>query len=252
MERKNMLKVEDKVRILLTDCAELRAALRALPGEGVEYRALDAEVRAAGENKIEGYAAVFARDSLPIMGFFTEEVQQGAFTETIATDDIRGLINHDPQYVLGRNKAGTMRLFQDSKGLGYSIDLGAQSYARDLYESVKRGDVTQSSFGFRTLDDTWSVKDGMDHRTLIKAKLFDVSPVTFPAYTQTEVVARQIDSRALNALMKFSRKVSLTEADLTAVEGAVVALRGPLPDPASVVSGMGTASRRLRLAESGK
>lgn len=247
-----MLKPEDKLRVLLIDCPELRSALRALPGEGVEYRALDAEVRAVSDNKIEGYAAVFGRDSLPIMGFFTEEVQQGAFTESIAADDVRGLINHDPQYVLGRNKAGTMRLFQDSKGLGYSIDLGPQSYARDLYESVKRGDVTQSSFGFRTLDDKWGVKDGMDHRTLVKAKLYDVSPVTFPAYTQTEVVARQIDARALNALAKFSRKVSLTEADLTAVEGAVVALRGPLPDPASVVSGMGTASRRLRLAESGK
>jgi len=249
---KNMPKVEDKVRILLTDCTELRAALRALPGEGVEYRAVDAEVRAAGDSKIEGYASVFNRDSLPIMGFFTEEVAPGAFQETIGQDDIRGLINHDPQYILGRNKSGTMRLAEDSKGLHYEIDLGGQTFARDLYESVKRGDVSQSSFGFRTVTDEWQTKDGMDHRVLRKVKLYDVSPVTFPAYTQTEVVARQIDSRALNALMKFSRKVSLTEADLTAVEGAVVALRGPLPDPASVVSGMGTASRRLRLAESGK
>jgi HK97 family phage prohead protease len=248
-----MLKhIDAKVRELISQYPELRAALGSLPGQGVEYRAIDSEVRTVGNAKIEGYAAVFSRDSLPIMGFFTEEVMPGAFTETITQDDIRGLIDHDAHYILGRNKAGTMRLSEDSRGLQYSIDLGPQSYAKDLYESVKRGDVTQSSFGFRTVSDKWMTKDEMDHRQLVKVKLFDVSPVTFPAYTQTEVVARNVDARAMTALMKVSRKISLTEDDLTAVEGAVVAMRGPLPDPASVVSGMGTASRRLRLAESEK
>jgi HK97 family phage prohead protease len=133
---------------------------------------------------IEGHAAVFGQKT-QIWGF-TEEVAPGAFAESIAKDDVRALINHNPDLVLGRNKSGTLRLSEDAAGLLTEIEPPDTQPARDLLVLLKRGDISQMSFGFRTLDDAWSSVDGMPHRTLKRVQLFDVSPVTFPAYPQTD------------------------------------------------------------------
>ena len=157
------------------------------------------ELRVAGENnqrKIVGYSAVFGTLSEVLGGYrsFKEKIQQGAFAETIVTDDIRALFNHNRDCVLGRNTSGTLTLTEDEKGLLVEITPPDTSTARDLLVSIERGDVSQMSFGFIAEEDEWGEADGMDIRTLKKVKLFDVSVVTYPAYVDTSVDVRSIDS----------------------------------------------------------
>jgi len=144
---------------------------------------------------IEGYASVFDSWSETLGGDilpFREKVCKGAFTESIANDDIRALYNHDPNYVLGRNKAGTLELTEDERGLYVKIKPPKAQWAKDLMCSIKRGDVDAMSFGFAVILDKWYAAEGADVRELIKVKLYDVSPVTFPAYPATECDVRSI------------------------------------------------------------
>jgi hypothetical protein len=145
-----------------------------------------------------GYAAVFNSDSQPLRagarGQFVERIAPGAFARSLAALDVRGLYNHRDDYVLGRKSAGTLRLAEDDKGLRYEIDAPDTSYARDLMESIRRGDVTGSSFSFATVADDWSDgPDGMPIRTLKDVHVFDVGPVTFPAYADTSAACRSLD-----------------------------------------------------------
>lgn len=167
----------------------------------VEHRVYNTafEARAVGDEfKIAGHAAVFDKFSQDLGGF-VERISRGAFKKTIREADVRALFNHDPNFVLGRYLPGrpdnTLRISEDSDGLHYEVTLGNQSYARDLYESIERGDVTQSSFAFRTIDDQWSrTDDGYPMRTLTQVSLHngDVSPVTYPAYEMTDIAARAV------------------------------------------------------------
>lgn len=151
-----------------------------------------AELRVAGEGeeaKLVGYAAVF--DSLSEdLGGFREKIEPGAFADTIEADDIRALWNHDSSLVMGRRANGTLSLEEDERGLKVEITPPETQWARDAMESVRRGDVTQMSFGFYTLSDRWEVKDGEDIRTLERVELIEVSPVTFPAYPDTAIALR--------------------------------------------------------------
>lgn len=164
------------------------------PLPGYEQRRFElTELRAATEDnvrKIVGHAAVF--DIEGDGGWFRERIAPGAFAETIERDDIRALFNHDPNIVLGRNKAGTLRLREDDRGLWIEILPPDTQAARDLMISIERGDVSQQSFGFVTLDDAWErdLDGGKDLRVLKKVRLFDVSPVTFPFYGDTDVALR--------------------------------------------------------------
>lgn len=154
-----------------------------------ELRAITDE---QGLRHIVGYAAVF--DTLSEdLGWFREKIQKGAFSETIKNDDIRALKNHNDDYVLGRNRSKTLSLSEDDHGLKIDIIPPDTQWARDLMVSIERGDIDQMSFGFRTLTDDWNLQDGKDVRTLIKVRLFDVSPVTFPAYPDTEVGLRSLE-----------------------------------------------------------
>ena len=145
-----------------------------------------------GGTCIEGHAAVFDSWSETLGGIFPfkEKVRKGAFEESIGRDDIRALFNHDPNCVLGRNRAGTLELVEDDVGLRVRITPPDTSWARDITTSIRRGDISQMSIGFVVEDDEWSSKDGIDTRELKKVRLFDVSPVTFPAYTATDVGVR--------------------------------------------------------------
>ena len=153
-----------------------------------ELRVVDSISDESTEPAIDGYASVFDSWSEELGGNqpFRERVVKGAFEETIQNDDIRALFNHDPNYVLGRNKAGTLTLEEDDKGLHVRISPPDTQWAKDLLVSIKRGDITQMSFGFTVILDRWNYEDNTDVRELLKVKLYDVSPVTFPAYTQTE------------------------------------------------------------------
>lgn len=158
----------------------------------IERRAFPLEIHEIASEKrtIVGHAAVF--DTITDLGFFKERVARGAFAESIKRDDIRALFNHDPNIVLGRNKAGTLRLYEDSKGLAVEIDLPDTQWARDLRVSIERGDVSQMSFGFEVLDASWDVVDGEEVRTLKRVRLWDVSLVTFPAYPTTDAFLRSV------------------------------------------------------------
>ena len=157
-----------------------------------------AELRIAdsdGGSVIEGHAAVFDSWSETLGGIFPfkEIVRKGAFNESIGKDDIRALFNHDPNYVLGRNRAGTLELVEDEVGLRVRITPPDTSWARDLQASIRRGDITQMSIGFIVEEGKWSTENGMDTREIRKVQLFDVSPVTFPAYTATDVGVRAME-----------------------------------------------------------
>ena len=145
---------------------------------------------------IEGHAAVFDSWSETLGGIFPfkEKVRKGAFSQTIEKDDIRALFNHDPNYVLGRNKAGTLELKEDETGLYVRIIPPDTQAARDLITSIERGDINQMSFGFTVEEEKWDTVDGVDVRELRRVRLFDVSPVTFPAYPSTDVGVRAMES----------------------------------------------------------
>jgi len=126
------------------------------------------------------------------LGGFREQIAPGAFS-TVKTDDVRALFNHKPDYVLGRNTAGTLNITEDAKGLRVEILPPDTAWATDLMASMKRGDINQMSFGFFTRADTWDSVNGETIRTLIDVELFDVSVVTFPAYSETTVDVRALD-----------------------------------------------------------
>lgn len=162
-----------------------------------------------GKIYICGYFAVY--NSIYNIGHgLSESIAPGAFDETI-TDDIRGLVNHDTTLVLGRTTVGTLTLRLDEKGLYGEIEINqADSDAMNLYSRVKRGDVSQCSFGFEILEeDTEYREDGSIHWTLKKVKLYEVSVCTFPAYEDTSVEARRKDAENIKKRNIEAAKASL-------------------------------------------
>lgn len=163
--------------------------------EAIERRAYEADLQ-VDLPKIIGHAAVFNARSEVLMEFsdgrLVEEIAPGAFRKTIQEADIRALINHDPNLVLGRNKAGTLRLYEDEHGLAVEITPPDTQAARDLLVLLERGDVSQMSFAFAPIKQTWSEerdeKSGITTyvRRLQEVRLYDVSVVTYPAYPQTD------------------------------------------------------------------
>ena len=164
--------------------------------EQPERRALamkNAEVRIADdgdERKIVGYASVFY-DGTPDTEYqlwddYVERIMPGSFDRALAEkDDVRGLFNHDPDHLLGRTSSGTMTLSVDKRGLAYEIQPGETTMARDVVEHIKRGDVDGSSFAFRVTDEDIRKENDVYIREISGVQLFDVGPVTYPAYTAT-------------------------------------------------------------------
>lgn len=159
--------------------------------EPVEFRDADD----AGGKRAVGYAAVFNRET-EIGSWFREKIAPGAFANAVKDGDIRCLFNHDASQLLGRNKAGTLRLTEDDKGLRYECDLPDTQAGRDVSVSLERGDVDGSSFGFRAVREEWDETQDPPLRTVLEAELYDVGPVTFPAYEDSEASVRD----ALTAL----------------------------------------------------
>jgi len=157
-----------------------------------EYRTFDVtslELRTEDDKKkkIVGHAAVF--ETIVDGGWFREKIAPGAFKKSIGEDDIRALFNHDPNFILGRNKAGTLQLREDEKGLWIEIEPPETQFATDLSISIERKDITQMSFGFEIIKESREAGKGNEPSlyTLEEVKLWDVSPVTFPFYAQTDV-----------------------------------------------------------------
>lgn len=164
--------------------------VRLYGGSQREYtQTLELRAHDGGGHTLSGYAAVFDAPSQNLGGF-VERIAPGAFAKTVQEADVRHLLNHDPSAVLGRNRAGTLRLSEDRVGLRYEVDLPDTQTGRDLAALVERGDITGSSFGFRVVGedgDEWSLtEDGFPLRTLRQVALSDTSTVTYPAYLSTE------------------------------------------------------------------
>jgi HK97 family phage prohead protease len=148
-----------------------------------------------GGRQYSGYAIRFGQPS-ENLGGFVEYVDADC---EIGGDDVRHLINHDANLVLGRTTSGTTRLERDDQGVRVLTDLPDTSYARDLEVSIERGDVSQMSFGFRvvprsdgTPGDSWDFNTKPATRHLRAIEKFDVSTVTFPAYPSTTAEVRSL------------------------------------------------------------
>ena len=155
-----------------------------------------------GNLYIEGYFAVFGSE-YRMWENAIETIDEDAFNETV-DGDVRALVNHDSTLVLGRTTARTLTLRVDRTGLWGSILINQSDQdAMNLYERVKRGDVSQCSFGFDILDQSTEVmENGTTVWRLKKVELYEVSVVTFPAYEDTSVIARKKDYEELQKRKK--------------------------------------------------
>ncbi|WP_405079697.1 HK97 family phage prohead protease [Pectobacterium carotovorum] len=178
-----------------------------------ELRCYSGEVRAEqmgdGPAHIVGYGSVFNSRSEPLFGF-REIIKPGAFDDVLG-DDVRALFNHDANFILGRSAAGTLVIGVDDKGLRYDITAPETQTIRDLVLApMTRGDISQSSFAFRVARDGehwYEDEEGIVIREINKvSRLFDVSPVTYPAYQEADSALRSMaawqEARDSGALQK--------------------------------------------------
>lgn len=173
--------------------------------DGLEKRVFTIEMRAAAEGEsgdakrtVTGYAAVFNSPSED-MGFI-EYIEPGAFRDAIPKSDVRALFNHDPNYILARTASGTLQIEEDAKGLRYQFTIPETTFGNDFAVMLQRGDVSQSSFSFTVKEQEWETKkDEAGNSTYTRRikkvdRLYDVSPVTYPAYHDTEVALRSLET----------------------------------------------------------
>ncbi len=169
---------------------------------------------------IFGYAALFAPAQTQDMGGWREEVHPNAFDRCLrSSPDVVALFNHSTDALpLARTTSGTLRLSTDKRGLLYELDAPDTSLGRDLSVLLDRGDIYQSSYGFRCLSDSWrDGSDGTPIRTVLDADLFDVLPVVFPATLDTTSGVRAIALRSAPAAIRAklaSRKKDAIDAIL--------------------------------------
>lgn len=150
-----------------------------------------------GTKTLTGYAVKWGKRSHVLGSYrkFREQFVRGAFTETLKNDDQRFLWAHDTSNVLGRTKNLTLRIVEDYVGLRFEVDLPDTSLGKDVYELIKRGDIDGVSFGFLMIDqDLHEPDDDIMLRTIKKAKLIEISAVTFPAYPDSKVSAKENES----------------------------------------------------------
>jgi HK97 family phage prohead protease len=180
--------------------------------------------------RISGYASVFY-DGTPNTEYspwedMTERIMPGAFDRAVREDDVRALFNHDPNQILGRTAAGTASLSVDKFGLAYSATPPDTQTAREVMEHLRVGNITGSSFSFNVLDGGWIKENGKDIYQVRAVELYDVGPVTFPAYTATTAQARdwhaaareRFDQHAAEqlriALSNYRRRAEMIERGL--------------------------------------
>jgi HK97 family phage prohead protease len=186
------------------------------------------QLRAAADGKgpgtCHGYAAVFDAFSEDL-GYFREKVAKGAFAECL-DQDVRALVNHNPDRLLGRSKTGSLRMTEDDLGLRVEIDLPDTQVGRDVATEIRSGLLDGMSFSFDTEADSWDRATTPPTRTLLKcSRVYDVGPVAFPAYESTTAAMRSLE------------------------RSEAVPVRVPEPDPITISLSLSLAQARLRLAE---
>lgn len=166
--------------------------------EARETRALTTtlELRAAGEGEsgktATGYAALFNVET-SIGGYWTETIAPGAFAASLQERDVLAVHSHDTGRVVGRLKAGTLSLREDTKGLMFENALPDTSDGRDLVVQIGRGDIAGMSFGFRSMKEEWDETRTPPRRTILEAQLFEITYTPMPAYPDTEVGLRSLE-----------------------------------------------------------
>ena len=217
-----------------------RVCDRTEKGNPMELRTLiDSEIRveerADGPSRIVGYAARIYRKSEPGTQYelapgIVERIMPGAFDRALARgDDVRALFNHDPNLLLGRTRSGTLELSKDSKGLKYRITPNDETQVtNDVKSHIGRGDMTGSSFAFTIEEEEWRTEgkneNRVDIREIKSVRLYDVSPVTYPAYEATSVGLRAAGSddwKAAHAEFRKSEEAE-TAADLATFHARAV------------------------------
>jgi Escherichia/Staphylococcus phage prohead protease len=161
-----------------------------------EIRFAGAELRASGNLTITGRPAMYHSLSKDLGGF-REVLLPGCFDESLSDPEIYATFNHNDSAIIGRVSAGTLEVDSDSIGLTMRCELPNNTVGRDLYESIKRQDVTKMSFGMYVKEDAWDVaadERGLkyERRSVKRARLFEVSPVVTPAYDASSVSARAL------------------------------------------------------------
>ncbi|WP_422659108.1 HK97 family phage prohead protease [Paenibacillus sp. EC2-1] len=192
--------------------------IRYLHSDSIEVRSGEAEGEMLG---LAGYVVKFNQRSHLIWGEFYERVAKGAFLRSLQESTIKALWNHRTDFVLGSTKNSTLRLHEDSTGLRFEIDLPNNTWGKDAYESVQRGDVDGMSFGFRVRKDAWQYMKDEDvyERTLLEVDLFEVSPTPFPAYPDSEANQRSIEGLGISTKeqRRMEKEKLLLELDLLAI-----------------------------------
>ncbi len=158
------------------------------------------ELRAErGARTLSGYAAVFDTRSADLGGF-VEQIRRGAFASSLKSGkDIRALVDHETRLLLGRTTTKTLSLKEDRKGLAFTVKLPRTSYADDLLELVRRGDVAGMSFGFTALAEEWDMEGEIVVRTLTNIDLGEITVTSIPAYSGTSVSERSLVSASAAA-----------------------------------------------------
>lgn len=137
------------------------------------------------------------------------------YSNKILSDEIIACKRHNTDNVLGSTKSGALKLESDSVVLRFDIDLPNTTVANDLYDSVKRGDVDGTSFGFKVLDDKWNKVEKDDEeimkRTLLDVELYEISPTPFPVYEDTEVDCRSLEKIKTSVKKKENKRSKLLE-----------------------------------------
>lgn len=181
----------------------------------IENRFLSFDIRADEEQEndekgiVEGYAIVYDKKT-DICGYFEEMIERGALDNT-DLKDVPFLVNHDTDTIpIARsrrnNGSSSMTLTVDEKGLKIRAELDLKNNARasELYSAIKRGDISGMSFMFTVKKDEWNDEDTDYPKRVIKeiAKVYEVSAVTFPAYSDTSIGARAVDTESAKKILE--------------------------------------------------
>lgn len=166
-------------------------------------------------NVVEGYALKFNTASKDLGGFF--EIIDPRALDGVNMDDVKLFLNHDSANLLGRTKSGTLRLLVDEVGLKFRCELPNTTLGNDVMELVKRGDLSQCSFGFTVAEDEWEDRDGRLFRIIKQLDtLQEISLVSIPAYDDTDVTVaqRSLEKMQTNELEKCKLELRLRLASL--------------------------------------
>jgi uncharacterized protein len=220
-EAKKWLEDHDFTAILFEDAIEMDEANRSVlkSPQSVEAIMAEKEIRsgvpmefranAEGEVRVSGYAAVFGEET-SIGDMFTEVIQQGAFKDAIGRDDVVFLINHEG-LPLARTRSGTLTLREDDHGLFMEAMLDQRDPdVRSIIPKMQRGDLDKMSFAFFPEVQSWDESGALPKRSISKVKLYDVSIVTTPAYSGTEIGLRSLEAhRQQKAKSQAARRMRM-------------------------------------------